>query len=470
VNKLKQKWGTYITNSVFRDGVCSTPTIGFDGTIYIGGGGTGKLYAFNPGGAVKWSRTLVKPNLWWTHSLSATPVIGRDGAVYISSNDKFYALDPEDGFTIWSQAFDKKVEGIPASPALGIDGTICVGLGDGKFCALDPENGKRKWCRPLPVPERSAPAIGIDGTIYVGSSNGKFYALSFDGKRKWSHEIAQDVVIFSPSIGPDGTIYVGAEDGMLRAFRPDGTVKWEKAYSKKASWCSQPVFGIDGNIYIIFNRKIIAVNPASGDALNINDPGGFQKKTPKHLGNPAVGRDAGLYITGSGYLFRYAMDSKLVEFDYISSIPMGYVSRHHPNENIPSSPVIHSDGTIYYGTDDGNVLAIETDSNGPVNSLPGACSEKMPGIQATQRVNRELKELPKLAVGRVVEQLNRKLTGWVFISGLDRSLPHIEEYATASTPFLLRKRKVFGSSYRQFADGMILSAAINSIFRGHTEK
>ena len=60
-----------------RGAIYSSPTIGSDGTIYIGSGDN-KLYAFYPDGGVKWTYQAAE----WVDS---TPAIADDGTIYVLS-------------------------------------------------------------------------------------------------------------------------------------------------------------------------------------------------------------------------------------------------------------------------------------------------------------------------------------------------------------------------------------------------
>ena len=53
----------------------SSPAIGADGTIYVGGGDDRKLYAVNPNGTQKWAFTT-------TGNTTGSPAIGADGTIY----------------------------------------------------------------------------------------------------------------------------------------------------------------------------------------------------------------------------------------------------------------------------------------------------------------------------------------------------------------------------------------------------
>ena len=51
---------------------------------------------------------------------------------------------------------------------------------------LQPEDGTQKWAFPTLGLVDSSPAIGADGTLYVGSGDGNLYAINPDGTQEWA--------------------------------------------------------------------------------------------------------------------------------------------------------------------------------------------------------------------------------------------------------------------------------------------
>ncbi len=225
-------------------GVYSSPTIGADGTIYVGGDDL--LYAVNPDGVVKWT--------FATGSLigSSSPAIAVDGTVYIGSLDSnLYAItDGGQGNVTEKWAFQTG-DFIDSSPTIGLDGTIYIGSGDDSLYAVNPD-GTLKWkfTTGASIQSGCSPAIGADGTVYIGSSDGNLYALTDGGQgavmEKWAFSTGGNVCS-SPTIGADGTIYVGSSDGNLYAVNSDGTLKWK--FATAASVFSSPAIAFDGTIY-----------------------------------------------------------------------------------------------------------------------------------------------------------------------------------------------------------------------------
>ncbi|UCD14668.1 MAG: PQQ-binding-like beta-propeller repeat protein [Thermoplasmatales archaeon] len=195
-------------------GMCASPAIGHDRTVYAAGGaGEGELsytFAFNPAnGAIKWR---FQTNLWQESS----PSVGSDGTIYIGSKEGYiHALNPANGNVIWRYQTN---DGVSAIPAIGEDGTIYVGSWDATFYALTPE-GEEIWHFETPPALEAistSAAIGTDGTIYFGAGSGNFYALNQDGTEKW--RLKASSFSSSPAIGSDGTIYVGCYNHKLYAF------------------------------------------------------------------------------------------------------------------------------------------------------------------------------------------------------------------------------------------------------------
>ena len=281
------------------DEVLSSPAIGSDGTVYVGSGDK-KVYALNgKTGAKNWEFDT-------KDGVYCSPSIGVDGTIYIGSHGeysagsgkynrtpKFYALDGKTGTKKWGI----KMEGSSASSAIGPDGTIYVGS-DGeyshiseeynklpKFYALDGATGAKKWEFESPGGEWSPPAIGADGTVYVGAGDGlsgRFYAL--DGKtgtKKWGFSPGWQVSA-SPVIGADSTVYVVSNEGKVYALNSKtGVKKWE---SKKG--VGSPAIGSDGTVYV----GICALDGETG-----NKKWEFENG----LGSTTIGIDGTIYIGSS---------------------------------------------------------------------------------------------------------------------------------------------------------------------------
>jgi len=300
------------------DWLYSSPAIGADGTVYVGGIND-KVYALNPNGTKKWEFIT-------GHWVESSPAIGADGTIYIGSCDEnVYALNP-DGTKKW----DFATEGfVISSPAIGADGTIYIGSDDDNVYALNPD-GTRKWDFTTAGNVESCPAVGADGTIYVRSDYEKVYALNPDGTRKWEFAmgIGSHGGLNSPAIGADGTIYVGSYDANVFALNPDGTEKWRSVvgFGKLGS----PAIGADGTIYIgSYDGKLYALDPDGTTKWGFDTGYGG-------LGSPAIDADGTIYVGGWDF---HALNPDGTEKWYFAT-----------DSEMESSPAIAADGTVYVGS------------------------------------------------------------------------------------------------------------------------
>jgi outer membrane protein assembly factor BamB len=273
-----QKW-------VFRIGTTfsASPSIGVDGTIYIGAEDH-YLYAINHDGKLEWK--------FLAGSVIATsPAIGADGTIYFNSKDSFlYAINP-DGTLKWKFSVDMQSD---SSPAIGTDGTIYVGSGDHYLYAIN-SDGTLKWKYLTNGWISSFPAIGPDGTVYIGSYDTNLYALSPDGSLKWTFDLRTEVH-YSPVIFADGTINIG-EFMFVWAINPDGTEKWH--YYPGCSTTSSPAIDSKGTIYIGLSYI---------SCLGAINPDGTEKWRYQTLDilttSPVIGADRTIYFgTDDGYLY-----------------------------------------------------------------------------------------------------------------------------------------------------------------------
>jgi outer membrane protein assembly factor BamB len=392
--------GTVLWTFETGGGIESSPTIGSDGTIYVGSHDN-KLYAINPDGTKKWEFYVGEPvhhgefDVW--KGILSTPAVDKDGTIYFSSlSDYFFALNP-DGTEKWkyklpftadtwsspaiandgtiytgsARRYDENEEGesdkdlgemfafnpdgtlkwhfalfnadMSASPAIAEDGTVysstynMVGnVQDGWIVAVNPD-GTEKWRFKFPRFTESSPTIGSDGTVYFGTIDGLIIAINSDGTEKWSYQ-TDDGVSSIPAIGADNTIYVGSWDGFFYALNPDGSLKWKfETLREGESITSSAAIGADGTIYVGARDGFRAINPDGTSKWH------YEGKLGGVVSAPAIGKDGTVYV-GSWDKNLYAFGGSTEKDNETTTVNE---TTAEDQEHLTSRPLVDETPTVY---------------------------------------------------------------------------------------------------------------------------
>jgi outer membrane protein assembly factor BamB len=329
--------------------VVSSPVIDKDGIIYIGG--WNDFYSINPNGNLKWTYEFK-----YGHVESAA-AIDENGDIYFgtassSFDDYFYALYPN-GSLKWKYLVDD----VFSSPVIGNDGTIYFGDTDYNIKALYP-NGTLRWKYEAGDIVRSSPAIGDDGTIYCGSHDGYLYALYPNGTLKWKYNVGCWIG-GGPTIADDGTIYFsGVQEATLYALYPDGTYKWHVPLGVNV--VSTPALAEDGTIYVASYKE------GGGAYINSISPYGsinwrYEVEDEAMSASPVIDKYGIIYI--GGWRGNNGVGGNLYALNPDGTLRWEF----HTGDSIHSSAAIGEDGTIYVGSWDDYLYAIEPviDNNAP---------------------------------------------------------------------------------------------------------
>jgi uncharacterized repeat protein (TIGR01451 family) len=174
-----------------------------------------------------------------------------DGTVYLGvMNGKFYAIDAETGQIDWVFQADGEI----ASTAAAVDGQVYFGAADGSIYALDGATGEQIWRYETGGPVLSSPAV-VDDTLYIGSLDGALYALDIaSGDLIWDYA-TNGRVISSPAVG-DGRVYFGSED--MTAYCLDavtGALVWSQPLTGVSMKGTYPALDVASGVVIFVTMK-----------------------------------------------------------------------------------------------------------------------------------------------------------------------------------------------------------------------
>lgn len=352
-NNGQIKWQSPFTTADcgFSDNFASGVVQAQDGTLYVGSGSDGELYALDPdSGAVQWSFPTAGTRI------DGTPVVAADGTIYIAegNNGTIYAVN-SDGSEKWSYAAGA---GVTGSLAIGADGSVYVGTDNGAASvvhALNPD-GTTKWAAPfdLDAETRSSVNFGADGSVVARDYAGNLFAIdAADGSELWQATFGGGSGS-TPVIAADGTFYFGSfSPARLYAVNPDGSPKWDTDMGDLAlvGIGATPAIGADGTLYIgvweaASMGSIYAINPADGTVKWRHSLDGIVQSAAT-----AVGADGRVYVASQlGILYALDPDSGAEQWTFDLQAA--------PNEDSPSPLSIGIDGSIYVSTCDGVLHAL----------------------------------------------------------------------------------------------------------------
>ncbi len=149
----------------------------------------------------------------------ASPTIGPDGTIFIGANNSnMYAVHP-DGSLKWLFEADRELAGIWTTPVLSADGsTIYFGANKGGVYAVNTESGARVWQFPVYGSIYASSVLDSRGVLYTASTIEHVYAVdSARGELIWDYD-AHNAVWSAPSIRPDGTLVIADRGGVVQVL------------------------------------------------------------------------------------------------------------------------------------------------------------------------------------------------------------------------------------------------------------
>jgi outer membrane protein assembly factor BamB len=152
---------------------------------------------------------------------AASPTIGPDGTIYVGANNSnFYAVTPA-GSMKWLFEAEREVGGIWSSAVLSPDSsTLYFGANKGGIYAVSAANGSLIRRFDIFGSIFTSPVLDSRGTLYTGSTVGLLFALDAGtGQRVFDFD-AGSPIWSTPSIRPDGSLVTADTRGRVLLLGP----------------------------------------------------------------------------------------------------------------------------------------------------------------------------------------------------------------------------------------------------------
>jgi len=281
--------------------------------------------------------------------LTASPV--SDGrAVYIGDyGGRMSCLDVRDGHLLWQKQFSA-----PLLATAAVNGNrLIFGATDSNIYCLRTASGKELWRCPTSAPIVAVPRI--DGeSVYIGSSEGIFRALDLDdGSVIWEYKGLDGFVECRPLLAAGKIIFGTWANDLLALDSRTGQLCWRWAEGRPgrlyAPAACDPV-ATDSNLYIVApDRFMTCIDLTNGKTI-------WRTDTYK------VRESVGIAQNGQTVFARCIRDTVLAIAGSTSQMICRWKSPAGYGYDIASSRPVEKAGKLYFGTRDGWVYCLDSET------------------------------------------------------------------------------------------------------------
>jgi len=275
-------------------------------------------------------------------------VVDSDTA-YVAYNRSVHAINIDNGSQKWQFPAepDNKLT-FYSDPALSPDGQLLVGSYNKILYSLNPETGLSNWQFTDGTNHYIAPPLATDKGIYAPNTDDNVYALNSSGTLDWTFPSNGEVWAQPLSDVDCECLYLSSMEHIIYSLNPnDGSIIWQTE-ELGGSIVGVPALSTEKVLYVgTFGSEVIALNAQNGDEL-------WRVPTEDMIwSGPTLVEDR-LYVgdmTGNFYAFSAKDGSTIWK--------IGSTNLDGP---IIGSPLVDGD-TIYFGTEDGTLFALDTSGN-----------------------------------------------------------------------------------------------------------
>jgi outer membrane protein assembly factor BamB len=200
------RWSMTADSAIASYAACAA-----DGSIYVPTTTTKKLYALHPDGTLAWTLSL-------TDQPTSPPSVGSDGTVYVGTLDGRVTAATSAGTLEWSALTPAAVTAI----AIGDGPTVYVASNDlvntHVLSALDGA-GQVRWSTSLPDGVQP-PIVTPDGHVFANLFDGGLVVVSPTGDVIDTVQFGASPTSDGLAVSSAGLLFAGSGDGKLYAFGP----------------------------------------------------------------------------------------------------------------------------------------------------------------------------------------------------------------------------------------------------------
>ena len=291
-------------------------------------------------------------NTEYTISSASSP-IGDDGVIYVGSGDEYmYAVNP-DGSLLWRTNLG---DSIITATAIGPDGDIYVGTWY-KMFSLD-RSGSIQWAYRTGIHGNVfSPVVGKNGNIffmdngYLGSYDrydATLFALDRSGEKVWDYEL-YGFSFSTPAFDSSGNLVVGTLSNGFWVVNQQG--KKEFAVNYEGLFVKDAVVDTGGSLYLPFSN--LDATPPTSFLTSFSGNSWDEEPMWKTLIPEEVCTAPALTADGS-----FLIGDKVGKFYCLDSTNGSIKWTYQAKSEISSSATIAKDGTIYFGTESGDLTAL----------------------------------------------------------------------------------------------------------------
>ena len=268
------------------------------GILYIASG-YGEVIALEAAtGAEFWRHRIGVP-------LRGAPTVSAGRVFVISHDNQLWALSAIDGQLQWSHVGIAENAGLLGASSPAVQGDLVVApYSSGELFALRVENGRIAWAYALTRAGRMTAPVIDRGRVYAVSHAGRMVAIDLrSGGRVWEQDIAS---VQSPWVAGDFLFVVTLEGQVVCLSRLDGRVRWVRQLARYEDeeerepirW-SGPLLVGDRLVVTSSAGTAVAVSPYTGLVL-----GSLDMSVPVSI-PPVVANGTLFFLTDDANLIAY---------------------------------------------------------------------------------------------------------------------------------------------------------------------